>query len=63
MAIPPAICVTDATSWNVSPSNSTGSDGRARQRGDPERRAVDRVVGLPRPRGVPGAPAERPDAR
>ena len=33
---------------------------RGGQRGDAERRLVDRVVGLPRPRGVPGAPGERP---
>src|SRR4051795_4036001 len=29
LAIPPEICVTDATSWNVSPWNSTGSTGTA----------------------------------
>ena len=52
IAIPPATRVTDATSRNVRPSKRHRRTGGRGQRRDPDRRAVDRVVGVPRPRGV-----------
>ena len=60
MAIPPAICVTDATSWKVRPVELDRQHGHRGQPRDAERRERDRVVGLPRPRRVPGAARERP---
>ena len=60
-AIPPAIRVTVATSTNSRPSNACVSGGCAASASDAGGGALDRVVGRPRPRGVPGAPVERPD--
>ncbi len=58
--MPPRICVTDATSVKSSPSKVTPPRRDRRELRDPRGRAVDGVVGQPRPRGVAAAPAEGP---
>ena len=52
--------VTDATSENVRPSKTCSSRSSSASAAIPRAARVDRVVGVPRPRGVPGAPVERP---